>query len=190
MDKKFDIRVCGCGRIHAIPYEDVVKQCYTGEDNNGDIALICGRCGKMTIIGADYGPSWDDDSDGAYNCYSMDKTVDIGKTVEITPKLFSKKTKVLYSAGYPVPMMSGEYATSYNNYAGFTDFTVPSFYEIQRTDISAEEILKWIENKQKASHTVNMRALINSLPEDVCEELSHYGIDGLDWTGTKYELKF
>lgn len=191
MSKKYDIHICGCGRIHAIPYDTVVNQCYTGEDNNGDIALICSRCGKMIIIGADYGPDWDSESDkGCYTCYTTDHTPSIGEIKEITPDMFNKKTKVLYSAGYPVPMMSGEYANSYSSYgSGFADMSVPLFYEIQRNDISAKEILDWIENNQKARHTVNMDFLMSELPEDVVEELSHYYIKQLDWTGTKYETK-
>ena len=43
---------------------------------------------------------------------------------------------------------------------------------------------KWLVNKRRV-----LRLFINETPNDVLDELSNYVIDGLDFTGTKYERK-
>ena len=46
--KKYDIRICKCGRIHAIPKEKIERAI----DENKNFFLICASCGKGTLIGA------------------------------------------------------------------------------------------------------------------------------------------
>lgn len=186
--KKYDIRICSCGRVHAIPYKTVTDTCYSNENKNQDIALICGRCGKMTIMGADFGPDFYDESNdkGIYDCYSYNK--EFNEVTEITPELFNKPTKVMYSKGYGVPMMTGEYASGY--YCnGFVDMVYPDFMEIEKINTTMDDVKRWIATFRKNGHTVNMDRLIHEFPDDVVEELSHYLISGLDWKGTKYEHK-
>ena len=50
--------------------------------------------------------------------------------------------------------------------------------------------MEFIEKYHKDRSTVNMNQLISSIPEDVLEELSNYWIEGLDWTGTKYQKEW
>lgn len=56
MSRKYDIRICKCGRIHAIPNERI-KNALNADKN---FLLICAACGNATLIGADISPDWDD----------------------------------------------------------------------------------------------------------------------------------
>lgn len=98
-------------------------------------------------------------------------------------------SEVYYDKGYKVMMNSGMYATDYEN-GRFSDRWYPEFYKIQRSDVTVDEIMEFIEKYHKDRSTVNMNQLISSIPEDVLEELSNYWIEGLDWTGTKYQKEW
>ena len=52
MSRKYDIRICKCGRIHAIPNERI-KNALNADKN---FLLICAACGNATLIGADISP--------------------------------------------------------------------------------------------------------------------------------------
>lgn len=49
MNKKYRLMICNCGRIHLISTEQINNSIY----DNKDLMVICGGCGKVTILGAD-----------------------------------------------------------------------------------------------------------------------------------------
>lgn len=187
--RKYEMRICKCGRIHMLDAKLVDSTCYSNEKNNMDIALICGGCGSVVIIGADYGidmyiePEEGSEPVMAYSCYSYSLDKD---TVELNPEAFAKPTKIIYDKGYKVPMKSGDYADYYYN-GNFTYTGYPDFWKIQRTDITVDEIMEFIDTWNKERTQVNMDCLISALPDDVLEDLSKYWIDAFNWKGTKYE---
>lgn len=70
MSRKYDIRICKCGRIHAIPNERIEKAL----DADKNFLLICAACGNATLIGADISPDWDDPSKDSCNIYDIPET--------------------------------------------------------------------------------------------------------------------
>ena len=187
MNRKYDIRICKCGRIHAIQNERIKKA--LNADKN--FLLICASCGNAILIGADISHAWGDPSKVCYEMYSGDFSPYEDKV--ITADIFKKNEKektveeILYSHGIKVPMKTGRCATDYFN-GIFYDNSSPRSYQIQITDLTVKEITDVTnEYTQHARTTVNMRRLINETPDDVLDELSNYLIDGLDWKGTKFE---
>lgn len=184
MNRKYTLRICKCGRIHAIPDEKFKKVL----DENKEFLLICGGCGKANLMGADIVP----DINPEKKCYEM-YTCDFGLNGDevITESSFKETEKnkavgeIFYSHGYPVPMKTGQYADNCFN-GKFTDMCYPDFYEIQRNDITAKEVLDFIDEYNHDRTTVDMDRFIKETPDDVLEELSHYGIEGLNWSGTKF----
>lgn len=85
-------------------------------------------------------------------------------------------------------MKTGQYATDFFN-GRFSDRWYPDFYKIQRKDITVKEIMDFIDEYIHDRTTVNMDRFINETPDDILEELSGYWIEGLNWSGTKYENK-
>ena len=65
-------------------------------------------------------------------------------------------------------MMSGGYATSFKG---------SSFCEDHSTTTRSHEL----------TMTVNMNKFIEETPDEILDAVSRLWIDGLDWTGTKYE---
>lgn len=63
---KYELRICSCGRIHAIPEEKIVNAI----EAEKDLLLICGGCGTATLIGADIVPDFDNPSEDCYEMYS------------------------------------------------------------------------------------------------------------------------
>lgn len=49
MSRKYDIRICKCGRIHAIPNERIEKAL----DADKNFLIICAACGDATLINTD-----------------------------------------------------------------------------------------------------------------------------------------
>ena len=68
MSKKFEIKICSCGRIHAIP-EEKIDQAIESET---DLLVICGGCGTATLIGADVVPDFDNPSEDCYEMYERE----------------------------------------------------------------------------------------------------------------------
>lgn len=190
--KKYNIEICGCGKIHAIPETVIKETVLSGEENNKDIALVCGGCGKIKIIGANYVPDCYGDSEEAqyiYDCYDYEFAHLTDEFAPLKAELFNKKaTEIYYDKGYRVPMMTGEYANGYFTHGGgFEDMTYPDFYVLDRVDITIPEVRKWLEEYRKNRKTVNMDRFIEETPDDVLESVSCYYIEQFDWTGTKYE---
>lgn len=179
MSKKYDIRFCKCGRIHAIDNAVLDKAL----KNNKNLLLICGGCGAATLIGADV------DAEG-YMMYSADFSP--YENTSIIPADFENSDtrkgieEIFYSLGYKVPMMTEEYATMcFSGY--FVDTTCPDFSEIQKTNITTEEIMNFIDEHNRNKIAVNMSRFIRETPDDVLEAVSSYLMRGFDWVGTKYE---
>lgn len=190
MTRKYDIRICSCGRIHFVLNSEIDAAL----EADKELWLVCGGCGKTTRIGAEIEHDWtsDDPNKMIYNMYTMND-----ESYELTADRFNGNDKhkgiykVIHSVGERPVMMTGMHATHYFAPAGrFEDSWYPDFWKIQRSDITKEEILQFIKEWEKDRVTVNMHQLLRMLDEEKLEALSAYMIDGLDWTGTKYEKEW
>lgn len=183
--KKYDMRICKCGRIHMTPSAKIEHAL----EANKDFVLICAGCGTATIIGGDIEPDLFDPDKDCYMMYSRDFSSYESKSILVTDFDKTDESKgineILYSHGIKVPMITGEYATDYFN-GIFSDRWYPDFYKIERKDITIEEIMKFIDNYRRDRRTVNMNRFIQETPEEMLEEISHYWINGLNWQGTKW----
>ena len=182
---KYDVKFCGCGRIHLI---DCRKENKILEDNK-DLLLICGGCGAATLIGAYIEPDFDDPDKTCYIMYSREFTYENTKTVTISDfgSTDGKKGigEIFYSKGIRVPMMTGNYAT--NCFDGkFSDMLYPDFYKVQRRDVTVSEIMEFIDEFNHDRTTVNMDRFIAENPDDILEEISHHYIRGFSWKDTKF----
>lgn len=178
INRKYDIRICKCGRIHAIPEKKIIKTLET--DKN--FLLICAACGDAMLIGANIIPSWDDPLDPSKDCYEMysdDFSLYEDRVIDKSTFNGSKEEKaigeIFYSHGFKVPMVTGEYATDYFN-GKFSSRRCPDFSEIQRTDITVKEIMDFIDEYTHDRNTVNMSRFINEHPMTF---LKNYLIIGL-----------
>lgn len=193
MSRKYDMRICSCGRIHMIPVEKVNNAIQT----NKNLGVICGGCGSILAIGADACPDWDDPNKTCYEMYSFDVNLnDVHNTIDITPEAFTDGilsmkpfSEILYSLGLKVPMMTGEYARSYFGDT-FCDMWYPDWYKVERYDVTVEDFKKFIAEFKENQKTVNMARFIQETPEDMLEVISQYRIKAFDWKGTKYDNKF
>ena len=189
MSKKYDMRICKCGRIHMVD-EDKLENAL---ENNKNLLLICGGCGTATLIGADIEPDWDEPDKDCYMMYSCEFSSNENKSIATADFESTEHHKgieeIVYSHGIKVPMMTGMYATDYNN-GRFSDRWYPDFYKIQRSDVTVKEIMDFIDEYSHDRTTVNMDRFIRETPEDILEEISHYMIDGFNWKGTKWETEW
>ena len=185
---KYNMRICGCGRIHMVN---------NGKINNAlehdkDLLLICGGCGKATLIGANIEPDWNDLNRNCYDMYSYDFSR--GEDHSITISNFESTNlkgieEIFYSNGLKVPMMTGMYANHFS-YGKFSDMIYPDFYKIRRKDVTVQEIMDFINEYSHDRTTVNMQRFINENPKDMLDEISGYYIESFDWRGTKWERKW
>lgn len=191
--RKYDMRICGCGRIHMIPVEKVDNAIHA--DKN--LGVICGGCGSILAIGADAHPDWVEPDKTCYDMYSFDVNLnEVHQTIDITPEAFTTGimnmkpfSELFYSLGIKVPMMTGEYARShFCDY--FCDMWWPDWYKVQRSDVTVDDFKKFIADYTHNQRTVNMDRFIRETPEEYLEEISHYWIKAFDWKGTKYDNKF
>ena len=189
MERKYDMRICKCGRIHMIDEDKLEKAL----ENNKNILLICGGCGAATLIGADIEPDWNKTDNDCYMMYCYEFSSYENKSITTADFESTEYNKgieeIIYSNGIKVPMMTGMYATDYNN-GRFSDRWYPDFYKIQRSDVTVKEIMDFIDEYAHDRTTVNMNRFIRETPEDMLEEISHYMIDGFNWKGTKWETEW
>lgn len=186
MSGKYDMRICKCGRIHMVDNESLDKAL----ENNKNLLLICAGCGNATLLGADIEPDWDNPNKSCYMMYSAKfspyrNAVIQASNFEPTER-YKGIEKIIYSHGYKVPMMTGMYANGYFN-GRFSDNWYPDFWEIERGDITVDEIMVFINEYKHNRTTVNMRRFIHETPDDVLEVIAHYHIDGLNFKDTKWE---
>ena len=189
MNRKYDMIICKCGRIHMLDNNKLNKAL----ENNKNILFVCAGCGSATLIGANIEPDWNDPSKDCYMMYSGDFSDHEDKSITAADFESTEEQKgieeIIYSHGLKVPMMTGQYATDYFN-GIFSDRWYPDFYKIQRSDITVNEIMDFIDEYDHDRTTVNMDRFIHETPEDMLEEISHYSIDGLDFKGTKWETEW
>lgn len=194
MNRK-DIRICSCGRIHFIDswiIDEALEQ-------NKNTLVICGGCGRTYVIGADIEPDWYEPDKMYYNMYtstlfpngSEDPYIFDQKFFETVEGKFKGFHKVIIDPGKRVMMDTGYYATSYDHGSGtFYDMQYPDFiWNIKKTD-GLEDILSSIGKFQRDMKSVNMNWLLRSLTDEEAEQLSHYGVKGLNWKGTKWETEY
>lgn len=179
--KKFDVRVCNCGRIHLVPWNMIENAIH----DQKDFLLVCGNCGAITAIGAEYR------SDGAYGldgpCYDM-YSYDISKPYSITPDTNGKNiAEIFFDRGIGIPMCSGEYATRYDALSGFIDDTYWYSPELYRDSISAQAMRALLNKRNTDRTTVDMDRLIYENNEETLKAILDRSIKGLDWAGTPYD---
>lgn len=181
-----ELRICSCGRLHFLD-EDLVN---TALEQNKNLLLICGSCGRATVIGAEKEVDiWSGDTDKiCYNMYSRNIEEDMEEFTAVSFDSADKKGiyKIVYSKGKGVPMRTGMYAQSCD-INGFHENWFPDFYKIERPDVTAEDLKEFLSKWRKDRSTVSMNRLLNELTDEEAELLSHFSIKGLDWSGTKFE---
>ena len=189
MSRKYDMRICKCGRIHMVDEDKLEKAL----ENNKNLLLVCGGCGDATLIGADITPNWNDPNKDCYIMYSSEFSSYEDRSIVASDFESTEHHKgieeIIYSHGRKVPMMTGMYATDYTN-GIFSDILYPDFYKIQRSDITVKEIMDFINEYTHDRTTVNMDRFIRETPEDMLEEISHHSIEGFNWKGTKWETEW
>lgn len=181
-----EIRICKCGRIHIFDEAKIDKA--LNEDK--EFMLVCGSCGVAYRIGADRedGEMFGDPGKTYFNMY----TIDVRDKTSITEASFTDGdhkpfAEIFYDEGISVPMMSGMSANDYGPH-GFADNWFPDFLnELDRRDITVEEIREMREKWRKDRITVNMGWFIRQIGGDTATLLAKARIRGLDFTGTEYE---
>ena len=118
MGKKYEVEICKCGRIHFIDWNEISTAC----DEEKELLVICGGCGKRRYIGSDKQPDWDNPDGIIHNMYSYEGSPN--ENFYIAEDYFKDKNiyKVFYSYGVRVPMMTGYYATAFVD-GKFYDYT-------------------------------------------------------------------
>lgn len=189
MRMKYDMRICKCGRIHMTQNSKLEKAL----ENNKDLLLICGGCGRAILIGADIEPDWNEPGKDCYCMYSLDfsssKDTTISKSDFESTEFKKGIEEIIYSQGIKVPMMTGQYASDCFD-GRFSDRWYPDFYKIQRKDVTVNEIMSFIDDYNRDRTTVNMIRFIQDTPKDMLEVISQYNIVGFNWKGTKYETEW
>jgi len=186
INKMYKMRICKCGRIHMIPMEKIDNAL----DKDKNLLLLCGGCGKGTVIGADIQPDYIEPQKDGYSMYFYDFSTYWNKEISILDFESTENQKgfeeIFYSHGIKVPMMTGQYATDYF-YEKFSDRWYPDFYKIQKKNISVSEIMEFIDKYNQDRTTVNMDRFLGETPEEMLEVISRYPIKGFNWEGTKWE---
>lgn len=172
--KKYDIRFCDCGRIHAIPQETIDKAI----ENDREVMLVCSHCGRQIVIGADVV----DDLDLG-RCYSMytdtvrnyeQMVIETDNSETAAGQFFKLPNRgkmldsIIFAYGIPVPMQTALYANRHY-FGGFVDDRQAGCITEQMTTVDVDRFI--MENADK---------------EDILHAISGFHIKGLDWTGTKF----
>ena len=187
--KKYDMHICRCGKLHMVPLSAIS----IALEHEKILLVICADCGEATIIGADKMIS-NNDNKTSYILYKNDFSP--YESVSITKNDFSGEThakaisEIYYSYGIKVPMMNGYYATEYRCGVFRDGKTWTNLYEIDRANVSAEDVQEFIKKERENSRTVNMQRLIKENTDEIIKEISSYFIKGFNWKGTKYENKY
>lgn len=174
---KYYMQICSCGRIHMIDTNRIEKI----YKENKNLLLICAGCGEATLIGANIEADPFDSKNLCYLPYTIAFSPYHDQTIKgyMFNDLQSYGDKVLeeifYSHGYKVPMMTGRYATYYIS-GRFFDYNYDN-YTTKRPISEADR------------SSVNMKRFIAETPDLILEAISHYFIEGFDWSGTKWEQK-
>lgn len=184
-----EVLICSCGRIHFYDSNILIESAKAGRS----VMFICDGCGQAILMGADERCDLPFNGKPSYEAYSFPcredqygiidgGTFDGGSDGE-------KLLRIIRSRGVRVMMKTGYFAKSYHN-GKFEDIWYPDFlYDYDFNRLPKDRIVEMIEKWKRDSTTVNMRSLLESLTDEEAEALSHRIIEGLNWTGTKYERK-
>ena len=166
----YEVRFCNCGRIHVMPKDELD---WLSEDwQNRSIIRICANCGATDIMFlSEYMEGY------AVNCNSFNDGLN---------KLFSKETKVYYTRGIKVHMMSGTEADS--EQSGY----FVNCQEWKKIMGNGYESLPEAEKAGKKWATVDTKRLIRDIEwefkekaDDILNSISGYAVK-IHWEGTKY----
>lgn len=179
-----EIRVCSCGSIHLI--EDSIIREALEEDK--ELLLVCAHCGRVVVIGADIEELGDR---VIYNRYT--KEFDRDRSLTLLPSEFKYNKEVyyiIYDKGILVPMMTGEYANSYN-FGKFMDMVYPDFSKLTYSkEVNREVVTKFLENYHEDRCAINMSRLIHENSSEDLKILSQTILSSqFNWKGTPYETK-
>ena len=187
---KLEVRICKCGRLHFYQNELLDKLL----EEEKELVLICSRCGNVMHIGADIEPAsffYEDANpeEIVFNMYSSNT-----KNEEISQENFNqelmnsenKRTigKIIIDEGIGVYMNTGYTADYYGN-DGFADYG--STFDRVKKYTSLEVLERDLNDYEKRRVQVKMKNLLETLTDDQADALSCFRINGLDWTGTKWE---
>ena len=174
--KKFDVRFCNCGRIHLVDWDSIDNAI----DNNKEILLICGGCGRASRIGAD---DYFDEGKAMYTIELTHEGKDhviidernFSDNTDPSEKYFPKFTKIIYSNGIRIPMKNGYYATSYfNGIWQDTRRDYINFNEARLLRKSVADVQKEYEENLANSRIVDVDRLFNSLNDEEKRVLTPY----------------
>lgn len=174
-----ELRICSCGRLHFVDMTPI----HTAVQQGKEVIFICGGCGKATVMGADavHDPYYDDE---VYEMYGRDISHE-DFTLDAPQFEAEGIYKVIYSAGKPVMMQSGDYAGHYNC-GRFTDIWYPDFLSL--TDgMTLDDIKDAIFQWKRTHHAVNMGHLLRHLTDEEVQILFDSGLRCFNWKGTKWE---
>lgn len=158
--KNYDVRICGCGRVHFIDVEKIDKAI----ENEKEVLVICNHCGHSYVIGAD--KEQDENGEDCYMMYSFGK-----QDTEIND--VSKIDSIVFTVGESIRMMTGGEATTHMGHE-FIDWETKKpdnvsdkEWETLRKTVDVQHTINWIRDEEKLKH------------------MSQY-LMGINWAGTKY----
>lgn len=189
-----EVRVCQCGAIHFFD-NSILDEAL---EKDKVVLLICGSCGRGTIIGADRVSNFYIEAEGepewAFDMYSYDVHRNNDKAIVIDSESFGenhgKKSihKVVFDNGKKVMMETGYRANHFSYEGGFSDMLYPDFiYRLSEPTMTMDKVREMTEEYNRNRHTVNMNALMRSMTDEELALLAGYRITGLDFTGTKWD---
>lgn len=171
--KRYEVVFCPCGTIHFLPWDEITH----AVDEGKELVYICSKCGAASKFGGtDY---WD--GKALYRTDLPSGTViDKSDFEDIRSTGHSPFTKIIYSEGYRVLMMTGNYANFFSGGIFYDTDNPLSMYQLQSLK-TYDKIIEYYKNWQKKSTQVNMNWLINHIKDDELEYLKGYVIEGLKW---------
>lgn len=185
--KEKEARFCKCGRIHIIE-EDLI---FSGAKEGKETILICANCGEITRIGLeDYGDQGYCQGCCAYSISVKDSFV-FRPQDEKSKEELSMISKVIYSHGIKVPMMTGEYANTRfcHNFIDSSSASGILIGDLSKSIMlseSKDEVMKKVQNVledyEEKRRTVDMARLVRETSEDDLKVLKQYAISQFDWS--------
>lgn len=174
MKKNFEIRFCGCGRIHIISTDklwDWMQEDYS----NRKVLFVCTHCGSSSMM-------WLDDYEDGYATNSHDTREGI---------IDDPNMRVILSEGVRVYMNSGKIADTFQNgyYANCEEWKmIESSREFKSLNDSERDREDWA--------TVNTDRLIRDVTlqykddhSNILKSISGYSVR-IHWIGTEYETNY
>ena len=163
--KKYDVWFCDCGHIQTMPTEYI--EWMTKDASHRRVIRVCQHCGNTRVI-------WLDTFMDGFSINSSDF-----RDKEINTKDTDIEYRIIFSDGIRVPMMCGGYADF---------FTGDKFVNYEYMEADTQRSYDIMIDNTKYT-TVNMEAFIKQNDPDVLKSIAGYYVEGLDWSGTEYELK-